>query len=83
MDSRGTSFFDAEAEEEAAVEETEVGSAKCLVLDSDGAQPVCAVCHGKLDKFWDEDSEDWMYKSALRSEGQLYHSSCFQERNKV
>ncbi|KAI9105278.1 hypothetical protein DFS34DRAFT_598785 [Phlyctochytrium arcticum] len=47
------------------------------------ANPHCAVCQEPLEKFYDQDQEDWMLRAAVRNDGQVYHQSCFQDKAKA
>jgi len=37
----------------------------------------CSVCQERLDCFYDDEEEEWMYRDAVRNDDALYHKACF------
>lgn len=43
------------------------------------ADQPCPICKEKFDSEWDEDTEDWVWKNAIKVGGKIYHASCYAE----
>ncbi|KAJ3151888.1 hypothetical protein HDU86_006020 [Geranomyces michiganensis] len=70
-----TLFFDQDAPEKAEPAEIVVN-----IPAAGEANPRCAVCTEQLEKFYDEDSDDWMLRGAVRGDDNLlYHQACFKD----
>ncbi|KAJ3015009.1 hypothetical protein HKX48_004826 [Thoreauomyces humboldtii] len=41
--------------------------------------PSCKICTEVLEKFYDEESDDWMLRGAVRVDGNLYHQVCYKD----
>ncbi|KAI9006012.1 hypothetical protein BC832DRAFT_592116 [Gaertneriomyces semiglobifer] len=41
--------------------------------------PKCSVCLEALERFYDEEREEWMLRGCLREGGKLYHQTCFDD----
>lgn len=44
-----------------------------------GVKQSCHECHEDFKTVWDEDSEEWILKDAIRAENKLYHRQCYAE----
>ncbi|XP_064636010.1 uncharacterized protein LOC135493085 [Lineus longissimus] len=40
---------------------------------------VCEICADPFEQFWDEESEEWHLKDAIRVEGKTYHPVCYED----
>ena len=60
---------------------TPAPTATCPVNDDETG--VCVVCGDKFEKFFDSDREEWMYRDAVRVDGQLYHPGCQDDASTV
>ncbi|KAJ3175769.1 hypothetical protein HDU87_005762 [Geranomyces variabilis] len=70
-----TLFFDHDAPEKSAPAEVVVN-----IPAAGEANPRCAVCTEQLEKFYDEESDDWMLRGAVRGDDNLlYHQACFKD----
>jgi hypothetical protein len=44
---------------------------------------VCEICADPFEQFWDEESEEWHLKDAIRVEGKTYHPVCYEDAKLV
>ncbi|KAJ3279278.1 hypothetical protein HK104_001590 [Borealophlyctis nickersoniae] len=42
----------------------------------------CAICHEDLEKFYDDENEEWMLRGAVKVDGVLYHQTCHMDFSK-
>ncbi|KYR02391.1 ENTH domain-containing protein [Tieghemostelium lacteum] len=52
-------------------------------LIADDSQPSCFICREKFDRFWDEESEEWMYKAVDidNKTNKIIHVKCQKENS--
>jgi len=48
----------------------------CLILDDKIEDSKCSQCYEKFEKFFNTETEDWMYKDAIRVNNIVVHQSC-------
>ncbi|KND04116.1 uncharacterized protein SPPG_01555 [Spizellomyces punctatus DAOM BR117] len=71
-----TLFFENDKTVEEAVEEVSN-------IPAEGeTNPRCTVCQEPLEKFYDEEMDDWMLRASVRVDGKLYHQACYQDAQK-
>ncbi|KAI8820170.1 uncharacterized protein EV422DRAFT_81543 [Fimicolochytrium jonesii] len=46
------------------------------------SNPRCAICTEPLEKFYDEETDDWMLRAAVRVDDVLYHQACYKDSQK-
>ncbi|CAB3994474.1 Hypothetical predicted protein [Paramuricea clavata] len=74
-----SAVFEAESEGESEKsEDLQEGSCPVLIDDNESERQ-CDICFEKFETFWDETSEDWHYKNAVRVDGKTYHYLCYQD----
>lgn len=44
-----------------------------------GAEETCEVCHDQFDYFFNEETEEWYLKNAMRVEEKAYHPTCYED----
>lgn len=40
---------------------------------------VCVVCHEPFDQFYNEETEEWHLREAVRVEDKTYHPVCYED----
>lgn len=75
-------WFETQQSEE--VNHEEVNSAADLVVPSCPAGPtegekICEVCHEPFDQFYNEETEEWHLRPAVRVEEHVYHPVCYED----
>jgi pre-mRNA cleavage complex 2 protein Pcf11 len=45
-------------------------------IPAEGESQKCAICHEELDKYYDQDREEWMLRKAVKKDGRFYHLIC-------
>jgi len=56
-------------------EEKEQEKIPCVPAEEDNK--ICAICNEEFEQFWDNDSEEWMFKGVIKVGSALYHSNCY------
>ncbi|CAG2250908.1 PCF11 [Mytilus edulis] len=51
----------------------------CPAATGEDSADVCVVCGDVFEQFFDEESEEWHLKNALRSAGKTYHPVCYED----
>lgn len=51
----------------------------CAVLTSDGAENTCDVCQEPFQQFYNEETEEWHLRPAVRVEDRVYHPTCYDD----
>lgn len=41
----------------------------------------CNICNEEIERFYDEEEDEWMMRNAIIEDGALYHYSCLREKN--
>ncbi|KAJ3025934.1 hypothetical protein HK097_006564, partial [Rhizophlyctis rosea] len=49
----------------------------------DEKEKECAVCHERLEKFYDEEREEWMLRGVVKIDGVFYHQTCHRDHDKA
>lgn len=62
------SIFEAEA---AIVEEA--AETPNLPVGSEHGAKTCPACQEPMELFWDDDTDEWMLRNAVKIDGQVYH----------
>lgn len=45
-----------------------------------GADETCDVCHDRFEYFFNEETEDWHLKNAMRVDDKIYHPTCHEDK---
>lgn len=40
---------------------------------------ICEVCHDEFDQFFDEETEEWHLRSALKQDEKFFHPICYDD----
>eukprot|EP01102_Stenamoeba_stenopodia_P020366 TRINITY_DN788_c0_g5_i1.p1 TRINITY_DN788_c0_g5~~TRINITY_DN788_c0_g5_i1.p1 ORF type:complete len:694 (-),score=137.34 TRINITY_DN788_c0_g5_i1:31-2112(-) len=71
-----TPFFPSQNENnQGEKEEKEQDDVPCVPAEEDNKS--CAICNEQFEQFWDNESEEWMFKGAIKVGSLLYHSNCY------
>lgn len=50
----------------------------CPAGPDDNAK-ICEVCHDPFDQFYNEETEEWHLRPAIRVEDKIYHPMCYED----
>lgn len=75
-------WFETQQSEDGALEEGhvhgEVAMPSCPAGPIEG-EKICEVCHEAFDQFYNEETEEWHLRPAVRVEEHIYHPICYED----
>lgn len=83
---RDDEIFSSENHEEPTVKEEKVELKRSYVTvpsDSTDMSVVCGICKETLKGTYDDELGEWIWDNAVKSNGKVFHSNCFQETSKA
>lgn len=46
---------------------------------SENVNRCCDMCHDQFDQFYNEETEEWHLRTALKVDGKFYHPICYED----
>lgn len=83
---REKNFFETQQAE--STEQNEDGASKgagitdssgCFSCPADGVNRVCDMCHDEFEQFYNEETEEWHLRNAIKVDEKCYHPICYED----
>ncbi|GLH15248.1 Uncharacterized protein GBIM_19614 [Gryllus bimaculatus] len=79
LEERAQSWFETQQAAEGRSEEKESIEVPSVPAGDSAEDTACDVCHDKFEQFYNEETEEWHLRLAVRVEGKTYHPLCYED----